>query len=195
MNLYVSMGVFALASSISPGPVNLVTLGSSIQYGFGTSMRHVTGATAGFTVLLVLTGMGIHEVMHYLPHLTGVIKWAGIIFLLYMAYRLAVDNGQIGAKKPARGPTLLSGAIMQWLNPKAWLASLAGMGAYAASGAVSLVWQFAALYFVICYLSLSCRAVAGMFLRQYLGNPKRVRLFNRIIALLLVCSTFYLLHE
>lgn len=47
-------------------------------------------------------------------------------FLLYMAYKLAVDDGQLGADKPARGPSFADGAAMQWLNPKAWLASLAG---------------------------------------------------------------------
>ena len=82
---------------------------------------------------------------------------------------------------------------MQWLNPKAWLASVAGMGAYAANGDRILVWQFTVVYFVICYGSIACWAYAGSFLRQYLSDPKRVRLFNRLMALLLVGSAVYLL--
>jgi len=46
---------------------------------------------------------------------------------------------------------------MQWLNPKAWLASLAGMGAYAADGDGRLVWQFTVVYFVV-LLSVDCPA-------------------------------------
>jgi threonine/homoserine/homoserine lactone efflux protein len=55
------------------------------------------------------------------------------------------------------------------------------------------VGQFAALYFVICYLSISCWALAGVYLRQYLENPLYLRRFNRGLALLLVLSAVYLL--
>jgi threonine/homoserine/homoserine lactone efflux protein len=38
------MAAFALASSLSPGPVNVVALSAGAQHGFATSMRHVTAA-------------------------------------------------------------------------------------------------------------------------------------------------------
>jgi threonine/homoserine/homoserine lactone efflux protein len=195
MTALLSMAAFALASSISPGPVNVVALSAGAQHGLAASMRHVTGATVGFTVLLLLIGLGLHELLAHFPNLIDVVKWAGVGFLLYMAYKLAVDNGQLGADKPARGPSFAYGAAMQWLNPKAWLASLAGMGAYAANGDGRLVWQFTALYFVICYVSIASWAYAGTFLRKYLQEPKRVRLFNRVMAALLAASALYLLME
>lgn len=188
------MSAFALASSISPGPVNIVALSTGAQYGLRASIRHVTGATFGFTLLLLLTGLGLHEILNHWPSLTKSIRWAGVAFLFYMAYKLAVDDGRLGAEKATKGPSLISGAAMQWLNPKAWLASLAGMGAYAANGGSILVWQFTAVYFVICYGSVACWAYAGSFLRQYLSAPERVRLFNRLMALLLVGSAVYLLR-
>jgi threonine/homoserine/homoserine lactone efflux protein len=195
MDLFVSMAAFALAASISPGPVNLVGLASGMQYGLRAGMRHVTGATVGFTLLLVIVGFGVNTLLHYLPSLIGAIKWAGAAFLLYMAYKLAVDDGRLETSNSTRGPSLYSGAAMQWLNPKAWLASLAGMGAYVGSGSTSLIWTFAAIYFVICYASLASWVVAGMFLRKYLGNPKRMQWLNRTLAVLLVLSTFYLIRE
>jgi threonine/homoserine/homoserine lactone efflux protein len=194
MSSYLSMSAFALASSISPGPVNVVALSAGAQYGLAASMRHVTGATIGFTLLLVLTGLGLHEFLSHWPYLAKSIQWAGVAFLLFMAYKLAVDDGRLGADATAKGPSMLSGAAMQWLNPKAWLASIAGMGAYAANGESSLVWQFAALYFAICYGSIACWAYAGSYLRQYLGTPKWLRLFNRSMALLLAGSAIYLIR-
>lgn len=59
MNLLISMSAFALAASISPGPVNLVALSSGAQFGFFRSLRHVSGATVGFTLLLLRRGEGI----------------------------------------------------------------------------------------------------------------------------------------
>ncbi|SIT41970.1 Lysine exporter protein (LYSE/YGGA) [Paraburkholderia ribeironis] len=195
MTVLLSMAAFALASSISPGPVNVVALSAGAQHGLAASMRHVTGATVGFTVLLLLIGLGLHELLARLPSLIDVVKWAGVGFLLYMACKLAIDDGQLGADKPARGPSFAYGAAMQWLNPKAWLASLAGMGAYAANGDSALLWQFTALYFVICYLSIGSWAYAGTFLRRHLQNPRRIRLFNRVMAALLAASALYLLME
>lgn len=193
MSIFLSMAAFALATSITPGPVNIVALSSGAQYGLAGSMRHVTGATVGFTLLLLLTGLGLRELLSHWPQLTQVIQWSGVAFLLFMAYKLALDDGGLGGAK-SKGPSLAIGAVMQWLNPKAWLASVAGMGAYAADGEPALVWQFAGIYFVVCYVSIACWAYAGSNLRPHLENPARVRLFNRLMAALLAGSALYLLE-
>ena len=193
MSLIISMAVFALVASITPGPVNIVALSSGARYGFRASQRHVAGATLGFVLLLVLMGLGLHELLEIWPGLTQVVQWAGVAFLLFMAFKLASDNGQVNAKDSGRAPSMLYGALMQWLNPKAWLACVAGMGAFVANGEARLIWQFAAVYLVICYVSVGCWAYAGTFLRGYLNNPAGMRLFNRSMALLLAGSAAYLL--
>jgi len=192
MSLIISMAAFALAASITPGPVNIVALSSWARFGFRASQRHVAGATLGFVLLLILMGLGLHELLQRWPALTQGVQWAGVAFLLYMAFKLAVDKGHLEAKAPGRAPSMLYGAVMQWLNPKAWLACVAGMGAFVADGEARLVWQFAAVYLVICYVSVGCWAYAGTFLRGYLHNPAGMRWFNRIMASLLVVSAVYL---
>jgi threonine/homoserine/homoserine lactone efflux protein len=179
MSLILSMAAFALAASITPGPVNIVALSSGAQYGFRASQRHVAGATLGFVLLLVLMGLGLHEVLQLWPFMTRVVQWAGVAFLLFMAWKLASDDGQLNTSESGRAPSMLYGAVMQWLNPKAWLACVAGMGAFVAG--------------VICYLSVGCWAYAGTFLRGYLSNAAGMRWFNRLMALLLAVSALYLL--
>jgi threonine/homoserine/homoserine lactone efflux protein len=195
--LFLSMATFALVASISPGPVNIVSLASSIRYGFRATMRHVTGATFGFTGLLLLIGLGMYEVLERHPMLMGYLRWFGAAFLVYMALQLAKDSGALTPSTNQKAPSFWQGAMMQCLNPKAWLASAAGMGAYATNGNVSLVWQFSFIYFVICYVSLAVWAYAGSRLRVYLQNPRYLRLFNHLMAGLLLASAWYLLvsHE
>lgn len=193
MSLMISMAAFALAASITPGPVNIVALSSGAQFGFRASQRHVAGATLGFVLLLVLMGLGLHELLRLWPVLTRVVQLAGVAFLLFMAWKLALDDGRLNAGQPGKAPSMFYGALMQWLNPKAWLACVAGMGAFVADGDARLVWQFAAIYLVICYLSVGCWAYAGTFLRGYLSNVKGLRWFNRTMALLLVVCAGYLL--
>lgn len=195
MTLFYSMAAFALAASITPGPVNVVALGSGARYGLVPSLRHVTGATLGFVALLVAVGFGVYELLQRVPVLMHAILWFGVAFLLYMAYKLAVDDGELGeldAADARRGPTMTHGAVMQWLNPKAWLAALAGMGAYTSGGDPARIWQFAAIYFVICWLSVGCWAAAGAMLRHHMRDPKRVRHLNRAMAALLTGSAVYL---
>ncbi|MCO7573704.1 LysE family translocator [Pseudomonas protegens] len=193
MSLVFSMAAFALAASITPGPVNIVALGSGARFGFRASLRHVTGATLGFVLLLVLIGLGLHELLRQWPILTQGIRLFGVAFLLYMAWKLARDEGRLDADAAARAPSAWYGALMQWLNPKAWLACVAGMGAFAADGDLGLVWLFAGLYLLICYLSIACWAYAGSCLRHYLSDPAQMRLFNRSMAALLAASAAYLL--
>ncbi|MGX9760979.1 LysE family translocator [Pseudomonas sp. WS 5412] len=193
MSLIMSMAAFALATSITPGPVNVVALGSGARFGFAASQKHVAGAALGFTLLLVLIGLGLHELLVRWPILTQGIQWGGVAFLMYMAYKLAMDDGRLDAQDAAVAPSMLYGAVMQWLNPKAWLACVAGMGLFAADGEAARVWQLAAVYLVICYLSVACWAYVGTFFRRYLSNARGMRLFNRAMALLLVISVVYLL--
>jgi len=192
MSMFASMAAFALATSITPGPVNVVALGSGARHGFTASLAHVTGATAGFCLLLVLAGLGLHEVVATWPQVTAVVRWAGVVFLLTMAWRLASDAGELDAGDAAARPSALQGAAMQWLSPKAWLAALAGMGTYASGGAAAAVWLFAAMYFVVCWLSVAAWAWAGSRLYVHLRTPRRMRMFNRTMAGMLVASVVWL---
>lgn len=189
----VSMAGFAIAASISPGPVNVVALSSGLRHGLKSSMAHVSGATVGFTILLVTVGLGLDSLVQKFPELLRITKWAGMLFLLYMAVKLAADSGDVGDASNHK-PSFWDGALMQWLNPKAWLASIAGMAAFAAGGAPYQVWFFAGVYFIICYVSIACWAAAGAALRGQIRDARHIRMLNRCLALTLVASVIYLFY-
>lgn len=191
--LYLSMASFALAASISPGPVNLVTLSLGSQRILGRGLSFVSGATLGFIALFVATGYGLHSLLERLPVLEMALRWAGIAFLLYLAWLLLTSDGEIAPSQPESAPGFLTGALMQWLNPKAWLASASGIGAYTAQGDSEFIWIFAAIYLPICWLSVSCWLLAGLCLQRYVQRPSLLRWFNRILSVLLAASCLGLL--
>lgn len=193
LSLVLPMTAFALAASISPGPVNLVCLSSGTRYPLATGLIFVTGATAGFIALFVAVGLGLHSLLDVIPGLSALLRWAGVAFLLYLSYRLATDNGSISEDEQTRAPGFLTGALMQWLNPKAWLASASGIGAYTAGAASEQVLLFAAIYAPVCWLSLSCWVYAGAFLKRYVRRPTVLRGINRFLAALLAGSCLLLL--
>ncbi|MDR5907867.1 LysE family translocator [Franzmannia qiaohouensis] len=188
------MSAFALAASISPGPVNLVCLSSGTRYPISRGLVFVTGATLGFVVLFLAVGLGLYSLLTMVPGLKDALRWAGVAFLLYLSVRLFRDDGRLPEGDATRAPGFMAGALMQWLNPKAWLASASGIGAYT-GGDVGLLWLFAALYLPICWLSLGSWVYAGAFLRRYVQRPGVLVAVNRGLALLLAVSCVYLLFE
>ena len=187
------MALFALAASLSPGPVNLLSLSGSARYGVKVGLRFVSGASIGFILLFLLIGFGLQHTMAALPWLTQVLQWLGIAFLLYLSYQLFMDNGDLNAESSKAAPTFMTGAIMQWLNPKAWLASVSGIAAYIPEATTDQVLLFASLYLPICWLSLGVWVGIGIMLGQYFQSPKKMRFMNKTLSILLAGSCLFLI--
>lgn len=192
-SLILTMSLFALAASLSPGPVNLVSLSGSARYGLKTGLNFVTGATLGFIVLFLLIGFSLHYFINTLPWLMQVIQWLGIAFLLYLSYQLFMDDGELASSNGKGTPTFMTGAIMQWLNPKAWLASVSGISAYIPQAKVEEVLIFTSIYLPICWLSLSVWVGVGIVLGQYFQSPAKMRIMNKTLGILLATSCFMIL--
>lgn len=192
LSLILPMSAFALAASISPGPVNLVCLSSGIRYPVSRGLIFVTGATLGFIALFVAVGLGLYSLLTVVPMLETLLRWGGVAFLLYLSIKLAMDSGQLPETGVDKAPGFGTGAIMQWLNPKAWLASASGIGAYTSANDLNQILLFASLYLPICWLSLACWVYAGAFLRRYVQRSAVLVTINRTLALLLAISCLYL---
>ena len=192
LSLILPMSAFVLAASISPGPVNLVCLSSGTRYPVSRGLIFVTGATLGFIALFVAVGLGLYSLLTVVPMLETLLRWGGVAFLLYLSIKLAMDSGQLPETGVDKAPGFGTGAIMQWLNPKAWLASASGIGAYTSANDLNQILLFASLYLPICWLSLACWVYAGAFLRRYVQRSAVLVTINRTLALLLAISCLYL---
>lgn len=190
----ISMSLFALAASLSPGPVNLVGVSSGARFGVRVGCYFVTGATLGFIALFLLIGFGLQQIVGLIPQLMEYIKWAGVAFLLYVSLQLIRDSGELSDRGKTTAPTPWLGAVMQWLNPKAWLASIAGIAAYTQQAEAIAVWVFAGIYLVICWLSLMAWVLLGAWMSDWLSSPRRIRVLNRMLALGLVLSCFAIFY-
>ncbi|WP_299201507.1 LysE family translocator [uncultured Amphritea sp.] len=195
LSIILSMSTFALAASISPGPVNLVCLSCGTRYTISTGLVFVTGATLGFIALFIAIGLGLYTTLEAIPALNSILRWGGVIFLLYLSFKLAVFDGKLSENQSDQAPSLITGAMMQWLNPKAWLASASGIGAYTNGNDIQQVLLFAAIYLPICWLSLGSWVYAGAFLQRYVNQPSILKVINRILAALLVLSAVYLIAK
>ena len=191
-SVIISMALFALVASITPGPVNLLSLSCSARFGAKNGLIFVTGATLGFIVLFLFIGFSLHLLVDKLVWITAILQWFGIAFLAYLSYQLFTDNGELNQDNVINAPNFITGALMQWLNPKAWLASLSGIAAYIPNASSIEVVTFASVYLPICWFSLACWVWLGMRLGQHFQSAAKVRLMNKALALLLLGSCLLL---
>lgn len=195
LSIILPMSAFALVASVSPGPVNLVCLSSGTRYPVSQGLVFVTGATLGFIALFMAVGLGLNSLLEHAPGCERWLSWAGVAFLLYLSYQLATADGHLSEDEARPAPGFVTGALMQWLNPKAWLASVAGISAFTEGGDSTLLWLFAGLYLPICWLSLASWVYVGVGLRRLVQQPRILRGFNRVLALLLAGSCVFLLLD
>lgn len=189
LSLIVSMFIFSLSMSISPGPVNLTILTSSMNYGVKATFAFISGATIGFTLLLASVCFGLYQMIVIYPVLLDVITILGTVLLLWIGLNILRAKGTVissQSQDEVKIPTFIQGALMQWLNPKAWIAAVAGTGLFSTGHIHAVLLVFVAIYFVVCYLSLVLWGIAGEKLASFLNTGNRARLFNIVMGLLLI---------
>lgn len=184
---------FSLAMSISPGPVNFVIVSSGANHGIKKTLPFVSGATIGFTLLLVFIGLGFYKIIELYPLFLKYLAIAGSLFIMYMGFLIARSKPELKIEKQNK-PTFIQGFLLQWLNPKAWLACVAGVSLFSVpEGNAQFLW-FSLIYFVVCYFSLFSWSLLGNKATIILNNEFRLRIFNYLMGFLLFSTACFLLY-
>ena len=197
LDLLLGFALFALVTSITPGPNNTMLLASGVNFGFNRTIPHMLGITCGFFVLVVAVGFGLGAVFQTYPLLYSVLRYVGAAYLLYLAWKIAhsgpVSESEKGNSKPI---SYLGAAAFQWVNPKAWIMAIGAISTYTPmQGYFTNVIVIAAVFALINLPSVSVWAGCGTLLRNVLKDRRWLRLFNWGMALLLVASLYPLLLE
>ena len=187
-----------MVTSITPGPNNLMLLASGVNFGFRLTVPHMLGISCGFLVMAFAVGLGLAQVFTRLPWIYGVLKWAGAIYMLYLAWRIA--NSAPPADTPpdvcaAKPLGFWGAAAFQWVNPKAWVMAISGFSTYVpATSGLMIVAGAAVLFAVINLPCVSVWALCGAGLRNVLRVRRNLIMFNYGMAVLLVISLYPLLR-
>ena len=163
------------------------------NHGFWRTMPFVCGASIGFTLLLIFVGFWFFKIIGSHPLLLQLLNVAGSIFILYVGYKIASAPSELSSKKK-HSPGFIQGFLLQWLNPKAWIACASGAALFSSPQTHTRLMLFTAIYFVICYLSQTTWAALGERVSILLNSPWRIRVFNLTMASLLLITACYMLY-
>lgn len=195
--LILAFTVFAIVALFTPGPNNTMLLTSGLNFGFRRTLPHVLGVNLGFSFLIVVVGLGLGAIFTAYPTLYTVLKYAGAAYLLYLAYAIAVSGG-IDAKGEKRGRplTFFGAALFQWINVKGLVIAIGSVTTYSAIAPYPYNMLTISLIFgVVGFFSSASWALFGAGLSRFLSTPRSIRIFNVVMAALLVASLYPVLSE
>jgi threonine/homoserine/homoserine lactone efflux protein len=186
MSELVALVAFAFVGSVSPGPNNTVLWASGLRFGSGRTIPHVVGTALGIGSLVVGVAAGIGALLEAVPAAELVLKIAGSVYLLYVAY-LVLGVGRTEVSKPL---SVWQAILFQLVNPKAWIFAIAAVGTFLSS---TLPWVvgvglLAGTIMVVVVGSSAVWAVGGAALGRVVDNERARRVITVGFAGLLVAS-------
>lgn len=193
-HILISLAAFAFATSVTPGPNNMMLLASGVNFGFARTVPHMLGISLGHALMVFLVGMGLAGVFLAQPLLVIALKVASVAYMLWLAWKIATaaapKEGQVGGRPFSFGQA----AAFQWVNPKAWAMALTATTVYAPGSGWAAMAAVAGVFAAVNLPSVAVWAAMGQGLRRWLAVPGRLRVFNAVMAVLLVASLWPVLR-
>lgn len=186
--LLAALFAFAFATVITPGPNNLMLMASGANFGFRRTVPHMLGIAIGMPAMVVVVGLGIMQIFELWPVSLTVLKGLSVLYLLYLAWKIAHAAPPDQAETTASPLTFVQSAAFQWINPKAWTMALTAITLYAASRDLAAILTVAGMYVLVSCVSTTGWTALGQQIRRVLKNPSHLRAFNVAMALLLVAT-------
>lgn len=192
--LYLALVLFAFVSSVTPGPNNIMLLASGANFGFIKTIPHMLGISIGHVFMTILIGTLIMEIFKLYPITFIILKIFCGIYLIYFAWKIATISINKEDKSTGKPFSFYQAAIFQWVNPKAWAMSLTAITIYAPEKNFFSVVIVAIIFGFVNLPCVSIWTVFGQRLRKFLNTNKRLKLFNYIMAILLIMTLYPIMN-
>ena len=190
-----SLSLFMLGTSCSPGPNNIVASYSGFNFGVVKTFPHMLGVIFGFTSVVCVLNFGLINIFKLYPLIQEILKISGSIFLVYLAYKIAFSKN-IKENKKENPVKFLETFFFQFLNPKGVIVAIIIVSTYVESGSNFKNYSFWVILvsFMCALISITFWTFVGKFFRRFATNEKFIKVFNYVMSsLLLACIvTFYL---
>lgn len=198
--------MLAAAMSFSPGPNTTLSAALGANFGFRQALPFICAVPLGWSLLLVVSALGLGAALLAVPLLALALKAAGVAYLLFLAWKLAFRPSSRRGKTNVVGDKLSTfgqessrigfwqGVVLQFLNTKAWMLALTIVSGWVAGRSepglrLLTVVPVLAMY---AFASNALYALTGAVLRGWLAGPegtgRRLLRFNQLMALMLVAT-------
>jgi threonine/homoserine/homoserine lactone efflux protein len=183
------------AMSFSPGPNTTLSTALAANGGLRRAMRFVCAVPLGWGFLVSLCAFGLGGLMLAVPALVWLVKGVGVVYLLWLAFKLAQSGALAQADESRLNVTFFQGAALQFVNIKAWMFALSVVAGWLVGKAD--FWPRLAVLLptlmAFAFFSNLAYAIMGASLRGWLAQGSRLLWFNRFMAGVLVLTAIWML--
>jgi threonine/homoserine/homoserine lactone efflux protein len=190
--LLLGLIAYTIATSITPGPNNLILLSSGANYGFRKTIPVLLGIVLGFSIMIIVVGLGVTQVFERFPAVKTIMVWASLAYTAYLAWRIG-SSDTIGQAGKERLMSAAQAALFQWVNAKGWVMALTAITLFAPSNSFTSVMIVSLIFAMTGLPSVSIWSLAGVQLKKFLSTAQRLRYFNISMAILLMLSVLPIL--
>ena len=192
--------LFCTAMSFSPGPNTTLSTALAANGGLRRALRFCLAVPAGWTLLMIGSGLGLGALVVEQPALRWGVKLAGVGYLLWLAWKLAGADRLAEVDEKRLRVTFWQGVGLQFLNIKAWMLALTltagwvvNAGGQPAANPGERLAIICAVMALFAFTSNFTYALAGSLLRGWLAQGQRLLWFNRALALVLAGTAAWML--
>ena len=181
---YLEFLLAATVMEITPGP-NMTWLALlSAREGRMAGFMAVAGIAAGLTLLAIIAATGAAALISAWPPLYDILRWGGVLFLLYLAWEAWVgEKATPDASSQTRH--FRRGLVVNLLNPKALAVFVVMIPGFAGAGQIAVQVTMTLVYLAIATLAHALIvAFAGSF-QKAIADPRRERIVRRVFAIAL----------
>ena len=189
--LLLSIFMFSFATSMTPGPNNIMLLSSGLTFGYKKTLPHILGVVIGFPLMTIFVGLGLGEFFKLYPFAFIILKIIGIAYLLYLAYKIATSTPTFKKNdENSQALKFMPIVLFQWMNPKNWIKIITAMSVYVTSieHATAQIIVITIIFFLTVLVSANSWAIGGVILKKLIKSDIGIKRFNLIMAMLLVLS-------
>lgn len=184
---YFALVLFIISVSFTPGPNNFLLLSSGIKFGLRRTLKHIMGILVGFPLMLIILGILFHYISSINPTLFYIFSYIGIVYLLYLAYKIILSDNSIKEDPNHQPITFMQAVLFQWVNPKAWIMILSVLSTFITSHDqyFEKLLIITTLFILLGTINCFMWATLGTFIKKRLSHKQHVRYINALLGFML----------
>jgi threonine/homoserine/homoserine lactone efflux protein len=182
--------LMSLVVVLSPGTGVIYTLSCALNRGSGAGIAAALGCTLGIVPHIAASLLGLAAILHASAVAFQILKYAGVAYLLYLAWRTLRETGALAVRPTAEFGALrrivMRGVLVNILNPKLSIFFLAFLPQFVHADAPGAVVSMAALSGVFMAMTfvvfVGYGLAAAAVRRHVVSNPAVMQWLRRGFA-------------
>ncbi len=174
-----------------PGTGVIYTVSNGLFLGWRAALIASLGCTLGIVPHLTASILGLSAILHMSSLTFQIIKMAGAVYLLFLAWSMWKETGSIRLTSPEKSKNMfqvgIRGILLNILNPKLSIFFLAFLPLFVSPESATPTWDMMLLSFVFMAMTLGVFIIYGLcahgIRKHIINSPKIITLIQRSFAL------------